>query len=483
MDESRLALKYKRKIARFYIWTIAILACWLGLSVMFAVWILSFADEDVIGLCRDLAVAILPIAFSVFAIVIFLAYAPNKPRGYTVTSSEAPALFRLIDSTAKSIDYKGRIDEVLLTPGMTIRVYYEPNLKNFIAESTCKLYIGVGLCRYLSQTELQAVIGHELAHFAQPQTKYKAYLARMTNISMALGKIRTMSQSIKHEGVGVYALPAKFLCCIFNSMFERMLDVNSAEYVKLNHDMELDADRISSGVFGRAEMLSALCKSLSINARLGIYKNLILPYIACEGYGCGSFWTTFDRCSGLFEKIDGLKIDAERMLTECNRLHFDVSEMPMPLRLEMLKKDVVPASLDKSSENAVELFPATVVAMMDRCMSRKYKQIDSFPIPETRLNEILDIVRDGIFAQTASMDDAYAVMAEIKETIKANNAGAPQTIMPEYETPRWSMFPHVSFGSPTEFIFSSGADKCPVCGQNVDENMKICPHCHEIIAE
>lgn len=158
----------------FYIMTIFILFCWLGLSLLFAFLILSLTDEAEIYNGTFFILAFLPFAYSFFAIEVFLIYSPGKPKGYKAESNELHAINILIRDTASRIGFNGTIDDVLLTPGTSIKVYYEPNLKNIFSNSSCKLYIGVGLCHYLSQRELQAVIGHELAHFAQPQTKYKA---------------------------------------------------------------------------------------------------------------------------------------------------------------------------------------------------------------------------------------------------------------------------------------------------------------------
>lgn len=483
MDESRLALKYKKKIVGFYILSISMLALWLGLTLIFAFWVLSLADKSGMNVGRYFILAFLPIVFSLFAVMAFLIYRPAKPKGYVVTKADAPALCKLINDTAIRVGYKGKIDEVLLTPGMSVSVYFEPSLKHFFTDESCKLYIGIGLCRYLSRTELQAVIGHELAHFTQPQTKYKAYLARMANTSLILGKRGIVGQSMKPAVFSVYVLPARFMNWIFNSMFEQILDVNSAEYLELSNDMELDADRTSADAFGKDNMLSALCKSVSLNARLGIYKNLILPYIASDGYRIRSFWKSFDACSNFLGKIDGLEIVPEQKLRNCNRTHFDLSEMSLPLRLDVLMKEIGQNPGNNTDENALLLFPSPINLMMDCWLTNKYVKSDCVYITETRLDELLGELRDGIFADVSSIEDAYAIMNEIMELSKTDENIMPPKIMSEYESPSCDVLPQSSVISPTELIYSSGNDKCPVCGHNVAEDTKICPHCHEIISE
>lgn len=184
MKESGLSGKYKIKIVSFYCLIILMLLGWIGLSVLFAFWILSFGSSN----GRLFVLALLPVLYALFAIVVFLTYKPYRVKGISVTRHTAPQLFELIESSAKRVGFEGHIEDVILTPGMSVSVYYDPNLFNFFIDSNAKLHIGVSLCNVLSKDELRAVIGHELAHFAQPQTRYKAYLARISNITSRLGR-------------------------------------------------------------------------------------------------------------------------------------------------------------------------------------------------------------------------------------------------------------------------------------------------------
>lgn len=394
----------------------------------------SSSGDTALSYVQHLAIALIPIAFSAYAVIVFLVYEPAKPSGHAVTKESAPHLLDLISDTATKIGYKGKINEVLLTPGLSVRVYYEPTLKNFLSDSSCKLYIGTGLCHFLSKTELQAVIGHELAHFAQPQTKYKAYLARMTNISKMLGNNGVVAERINSLGWNIYDLPSRFFCGIFNSMFERVLDENSAEYVALNNAMEIEADNISASVFGKQNMLSALSKSISVNARLGIYKNLILPYIKSYGYRINGYWNTFSLCSSLFETIDGLNIDSENRLTEVNRSRFNASESSLPLRLKTLAEGV-DTHYPADAANALTQFPSNIVDRMDGYLCQKYGHLDGEIISKSDLEEILNGLSNELFTNVSDIESAYAVMANVIKESLAIEEFIPQIIVPEYATP------------------------------------------------
>ena len=292
MNESGLSGKYKIKIVSFYCLIILMLLGWIGLSVLFAFWILSFGSSN----GRLFVLALLPVFYALFAIVVFLTYKPYRAKGISVTRHTAPQLFELIESSAKRVGFEGHIEDVVLTPGMSVSVYYDPNLFNFFINSHAKLYIGVSLCNVLSKDELCAVIGHELAHFAQPQTKYKAYLAKISNISSRLGRngVFGSNEGFNPAFFSFYAWPAHLFCRCFTYVFETIFDVNSSDYLEVTADMEMDADKVAAQAFGPDKMLSALCKSSGISDRLVLYKLLILPYLSSLGYRCDGFWKTLE---------------------------------------------------------------------------------------------------------------------------------------------------------------------------------------------
>lgn len=481
MNDSRLSRKYKTKIISFYCLIVLTLLCWIGLSLLFAFWILSFGSSN----GRLLILAFLPVLYALFAVFVFIQYKPHKTKGVSVTKQTAPELFELIESTANKVGFNGCIEDIILTPGCSVAVSYNPNLRNFIFDSKAKLQIGVTLCHVLSKDELMAVIGHELAHFIQPQTKYKAYLARVANPSSMLGQ-RGMfgsNEDFNPAFLGFHAWPARVFCYCFNQIFEAIFDVNSSDYLVISADMELEADRISAEAFGAENMLSALCKSSGLSDRLVLYKVLILPYLSSLGYRCDGYWNTFEASLPLFKAIDGLDIKSEHRLLSLNRVQFDLSECILALRLDALGKMSAGITAKKSEIPSLGMIPMSVIIKMDNFLCRKYGQIDGLKIGYIRYEEIIDNLQKGIFSDIHSMNEAFCVVNELFEEMQSEKSGTTQTVLPEYEHPSCNVLPQPFIRQTSELVYSSEIGCCPVCGSKIDDAVKVCPHCHEIISE
>lgn len=482
MNERELSGKYKIKIVSFYCLIILMLLGWIGLSVLFAFWILSFGSSS----GRLFVLALLPVLYALFAIVVFLTYKPYRVKGISVTRHTAPQLFELIESSAKRVGFEGHIEDVALTPGMSVSVYYDPNLFNFFIGSNAKLYIGVSLCNALSKDELCAVIGHELAHFAQPQTKYKAYLARISNITSRLGRngVFGSDDGFNPAFFSLYAWPAHLFCRCFTYVFETIFDVNSSDYLEVTADMEMEADKVAAHAFGSGKMLSALCKSSGISDRLILYKLLILPYLSSLGYRCDGFWKTFESTSPLFMAIDGLEINDNQPLLGLNRTQFDLSECVLALRLEALENlSSEPVISNTTSKPSIDVIPDTIVSKMDDFLCWKYGQTTGIKVGRIRYNEIINNLRNGLFANVHSMNEAFVVVKELFEEMQSNKSGVSQIFMPESEDPSCDVVPQSIIRQASEVIYSSDMEYCPVCGHEVSNEAKVCPHCHEIISE
>ncbi len=481
MNEGRLSLRYKVKIISFYCLIVLTLLSWISLSIFFAFWILSFGRNNGHFL---IVMALLPVLYAVFAVAVFLRYKPYKTKGISVTKHNAPKLFELIESTASKIGFNGCIEDVILTPGSSVAVTFDPNLFNFIFCARLKLQIGVTLCRVLSKDELRAVIGHEIVHFAQPQTKYKAYLARISNLSsrLRLNGVFGSREDFNPAFLGFHALPALVFCYCYNHIFKAIFDVNSSDYRMITADIELEADRISAEAFGIENMLSALCKSDALSDRLILYKALILPYISGLGYRCDDFWKTFEASEPLFNSLDGLKLEANHRLIGLNRAQFDLSECIFDLRLDALERSKTKAS-NVSEGPSIDVIPDSIVIKFDKFLCRKYGQTEGVKIGNIRYNELIGNLQKGIFADIHSMDEAFIVVKDLFEEMQANKSDVIQTVLPEYEHPSCNVVPQPIVRQASEIIYTSDIGHCPVCGGEIDDDTKICPHCHEIILE
>lgn len=476
----RLCLKYRIKIVSFYCLIIFMLIGWLGLAILFGYWILSFGHND----SRLIILALLPTLYAIFAIIVFVVYKPHQSSGISVTKEEAPQLFDLVVNVANAVGYKGKIDKVTLTPGLSVSVSFDPNISNFICGSRAKLFIGATLCRVLSKDELSAVIAHELAHFSQPQTKYKAYLARISNIASILGRkgIFVSNHEFNPFLFGIYALPARFFCRIFSTLFELIFDINSAEYTEVSVEMELEADKISVQALGRDNVLSALCKTYGTSCRLMLYKYVVLPYLSSYGYRCSGFWDTFEATSSLYSGLDNLDIRYNKQLLDFKQIQFGLVECVFALRLDALEKFSCEDTVPNEVRTSKDVIPSDIQMRMDKFLCRKYDQTSGLPIGKVRLNELIDELRTGLFYDVHSMPEAFMLLNEILDS-KAEAVVTAQEIMPEYAQPSYDSIPQPIIRQPTERIYSSPIDQCPVCGHTISEDTKNCPHCHEIISE
>lgn len=481
MGNDKLGRKYRIRIIWFYSLVILLLIGWVGLSFAFAYWIISLGSENF----KLLLLAVFTVVYALSAVIVFLAYRPHKSHGIPVSQETAPQLFALITDTADKIGYNSDIEEVILTPGMSVSVNVDPTLCNFIFNPKAKLFIGVLVCRFLSKQELSAVIAHELAHFSQPKTKYKAYLSRVANISSRLGKngIFGSTDSVNANLWGFYAWPARFFGYVFKHLFEVVFDINSADYVEVTADMELEADKISAQTIGSGYMLSALCKSYAISNRLVLYKSLILPYLSSCGYRCNGYWHTFEASYPLFEKIDKLDIRTEKLLLDLNQTHFDMSECIFALRLDSLWQMCDRSIYPTPKEAASDVIPASIQDKMDAFLCRKYGHDTGIPVGSVRMKEMIEALSAGIFAGINSLREAFLLLDELLSDYQQSEGESTPTLMPEYACPSYDVLPQPVIKQASDEIYSSAIDTCPVCGGEISEDTKVCPHCHEIISE
>ncbi|MDE6536241.1 MAG: M48 family metalloprotease [Muribaculaceae bacterium] len=479
MNEGSLTQRYKVRIIGFYSLIVLTLLGWVALSILFALGIVYLGGND----GRFIAVALLPVLYALFALFIFFDYKPRKSKGIRVSRSSAPDLMELIMGTVRDVGFVGCIGDVVLTPGTTVAVYYAPTLYNFIFKSRASLQIGVTLCRVLSKDELRAVIGHELAHYLQPQTKYKAYLARITNISSRLGMhgLLDSGEDYNHVIFGLYALPARLFTYIFKNIYETIFNINSSEYLKVSVEMELEADRISADAIGAEQLLSALCKSIGLSERLILYNALILPYISSFGYRCDGYWKGFEDAASFFRHIDGLDLDSAHKVISLDVQLLDSDESIMSQRLNALRKRLDLSVSSRASQASIDVIPETIVNKFDEFLCEMYGETEGVKIGDIRFNELLDDLKEGLFAEIHSMEEAMSVLKELFDELQRDSLDKPEEEQPEYSG--YDVVPQPIVRQPSELIRTSEMGHCPVCGYEVSEETNVCPHCHEIISE
>ena len=182
--------------------------------------------------------------------------------------------------------------------------------------------------------------------------------------------------------------------------------------------------------------------------------------------------------------IDGLEISDNQPLLGLNRTQFDLSECVLALRLEALENLSSESVLhNMASTPSIDVMPDTIVRKMDNFLCRKYGQTTGIKVDRIRYYEIINSLRNGLFADVHSMNEAFAVVKELFEEMQADKSGISQTFMPESEMPSCDVVPQPIIRQASEVIYSSDIEHCPVCGHEVSSDTKVCPHCHEIISE
>lgn len=476
---NRLSLKFKIRIIVYYSLITLLLSALVGLLLAYVFLVTTYIDNEAF---KVVLATTGPALYSIFIAMTFLSYRPHKSHGIPVTKATAPKLFALIEDVANKVKFKNKLEEVVLTPGISVSVNYEPSLFNLLFDAKAKLHIGISACHELATDELAAVIAHELAHFSQPMTKYKAYIARLANISSRLGKNLHIGSSICLHGL-YFTWPMAAINYIFRCLFDAIFDINSEDYRKITTDMELEADKISAQSISASNLLSALCKSYAISHRLVLYKYVILPYLSSIGYRCDGYWRTFERSYPLFRKIDSLDIRTDKPLLDLVQNNFEEPESLFALRLKSLQQISDSEISSSTKESAIDVIPTAIQNKLDAFLCRKYGQNSGIPVGSVRMSEIIESLSNGMFADVHSMQKAFLLLVDLLSESREYGQSAP-TFKPENVSPSINIYViDAIVKQPSDEIYSSPIDKCPVCGMKISKETKICPHCHETIAE
>lgn len=479
---SRAEIKYNFKIISFNFLIVVFLILWILIALSLCYFIGHLSEFDT----RIYPVGLLILLYAISSVAVIFCYQPHKSRGIRVTPEEAPQLFSLISNVASKVNYEGSIKEVILTPGISVSVNLYPNLYNFLYGSKSQLHIGVGVSRFLSVDELSAVIAHELAHISQPETKYKAYLAPVANVTSALKNNEfPLLKELNYSIGGLYALPARILGALFRRIYLGVFNLSMSDYEVITRKMELEADKAAVNSISARSMLSALCKCCAISNRLRLYKAVVLPYLSSCGYRSNGYWNTFDSSKSMFEKIDRLDIRYDKALLDLSQSDLNLSDHTLCARLKSLKQlaDQEQGASDSEKASVRGIFPMAIQQKMDSFLCKLYGHSEGNLISDVRLQQILDDLSQGLFAEVNSMQEAFLLVDKlVEEARKEENIIKPK-IMPKNAQPTITPSEIYVFKQPTEEIYTADIDVCPVCEGEVKEDTKVCPHCHELIAE
>jgi heat shock protein HtpX len=242
-DVQRRARSALTTVVLFYALSLALLAL-LALVALALVAVMFFA--------RRLMLALLAVPFVLAAIALAKGLWPRKPAlgPHTELSSvEAPALFAMLHEVAAAVG-TAPPDRVLLEHGCSAAV---SELGPMIGGRERVLSLGVATLSALNITELRALLGHELAHFAGGDTDYLArvYAARA-------GMIRVMTEAEASGGRDDVVF--RFYRWLF-LRFER-------DGAPATREQELRADAISARIAGSQVAHDSLVSEIAAGAAL-----------------------------------------------------------------------------------------------------------------------------------------------------------------------------------------------------------------------
>jgi Zn-dependent protease with chaperone function len=180
-----------------------------------------------------------------------------------LTSAEQPALWRRVREIAEQVGSRSPT-ELLLIADATALVQHRGRLGGLIPGQR-RLYIGAPLLIGLSEGELDAVLAHELGHYASGDVRLAAlvWLAR----DRLLRTVRALSGNSAKDGKRQADGPDHYLAKILIPYAQLSLRVTQS----VSRRQEFAADLVAARVAGRDNAIAALRRLLALEAAHDVY--------------------------------------------------------------------------------------------------------------------------------------------------------------------------------------------------------------------
>lgn len=423
--------------------------------------------------------ALIPILYCVGSVFLFFTHTAPQPKGMLVDKSEAPQLFDYMAEVSKRTNCPILLDSVLLTTGSSIYVYHQPSLRNFLKPRKPTLVVGVPLMSMMSKEEFGAVLAHEFAHLSQPLTFYKAYLAKISNVSASISNMSNRAGLF----MSIYSWPTKIIGKLFSLLYTNFFDNNASEYVGLEWRMEFEADEVASKEFGRGHLLKGLIKSCLLKKRNDICRNFLIPVISSQGKSV-DYTPLFLTSDVFFQKFDGFSISKDGSLDiideQLLRKSLNCESQLINERINHLAYLLGRSEYIYNGSNA--LLPLKIASRINEAITRKYFKEGSPSMNAEEIEALFASLSLGVFKEAHTISDVNTIIKEIQEEASKAKAIEP-VVMPSYASPSCVIMPTPIAASPSDMVFTTDDSHCPVCGKEIDAAVKVCPFCKEIIAE
>src|SRR5262245_22127613 len=175
---------------------------------------------------------------------------PEMPSGQPVAPDQAPQLWAMVRELAAQAKTRAP-EQIMLVPEVNAAVVENARVLGLVGGER-HLYLGVPLLQGLTVGQLRAIVAHELGHYSGQHT-------RLSEISYRgrLAVFGTAQQLAGKFGGWIFKMYARFYMLVESAVSRRQ---------------ELEADRSSVRVAGRATAQSALQETEIIAAAWGFYQ-------------------------------------------------------------------------------------------------------------------------------------------------------------------------------------------------------------------
>lgn len=180
-----------------------------------------------------------------------------------ITAADHPALFAFLHRLADDARAP-RPHRVYLSPQVNAAVFYDLTVLNLLFPSRKNLVIGLGLVNVLDLTELKAVLGHELGHFAQRSMAVGRWVYTAQQIAGHVvakrdsldGFLRWLSSfDLRVAWIGWIL---RTIVWSIRSLVETLFGWVILAERALSREMELQADRVAVSLTGSDPLIDAL---------------------------------------------------------------------------------------------------------------------------------------------------------------------------------------------------------------------------------
>lgn len=324
---------------------------------------------------------------------------PAQPEGLPLGPDQAPDLWQMVHELAGVVQTRVP-DEIRIIPEVNAAVVEQSRLLGLIGGRRL-LYIGLPLVQVFTLDQLRSVVAHELGHYSGQHTRLAAvaYRGRMA-IGATIGRLG----------------PYNVIGWAFRAYARLYLLVDSAVVRR----QELEADRASVLVAGRAAAVSALRELPALDAAWDFY---LARYVAA---GWESGYAPDDLFGGFREMVEARKAELDKLREAPPSRDSSVwaTHPPIAERIEAISRTPEPATsrdgrpaatlvpdligvgrrlqgvATKSDERTVLPWPQFTAAAIGVRMQRQADAIfrsvaRTVHAPEVNLSMVLDLIGEG----------------------------------------------------------------------------------------